>query len=104
MRTNGPLKPVLAIGGPFSGSYIMPPQSSKDDDFVTVARSGVKRPMFEHLVGSLRSRVPCFASNEGSGFYDFAVTRALVPWGAALTYCTGQGTGYPNSRAARNGQ
>ena len=41
---------------------------------------------------------------EGSGFYNFAGTRGLVPGGAALRYCTGQGTGYPSSRAARKGQ
>ena len=48
--------------------------------------------------------VPCCASREDAGFYNFAGTRALVPWGAALTYCTGQGAGYPRSRPARRGQ
>ena len=30
--------------------------------------------------------------------------RALLPWGAARRYCTGQVAGQPSSRAARNGQ
>jgi hypothetical protein len=58
IRANGPLNPVLAIGGPLCISYIMPARSSKDHDFVTVARSVVEQAMFEHLNGRpLENRV-----------------------------------------------
>ena len=50
------------------------------------------------------TRLPGLASKEGTGFYGFASKRPLVSWGAALTYCTGQGAEYPSSRAARKGQ
>jgi hypothetical protein len=43
------------------------------------------------LLNHLRGSVLC--TNEATDSYDFAGTRAFVPWGADLKYCTGQGTG-----------